>query len=84
MAWRAYVVAGDDNPVPNDTIFITIEFRDAASTPPRAFPKSYKFTAGQDITAIQNLVRADRDNLRAFDNVRAQIKAMAASQAEVT
>jgi hypothetical protein len=40
MAWRTYVAAVDENPVPNDSIFITIEFRDVASTPPRSFQQT--------------------------------------------
>jgi hypothetical protein len=49
MAWRTYVAAVDENPVPNDSIFITIEFRDVASTPPRSFQQTYKYTSGQAI-----------------------------------
>jgi hypothetical protein len=76
MAWRTYVAAADENPVPNDSIFITIEFRDVASTPPRSFQQTYKYTSGQAIADIQVDVRAKRDALRAFDNVRTTIKGM--------
>lgn len=84
MAWRAYIVAADENPVPNDSIFITIEYRDVASAPPRAFQQTYKYSSGQDITQIQDDVRAKRNALRAFDSVRTTAKSMAATQAEVT
>jgi len=76
MAWRTYVVAVDENPVPNDSIFITIEFRDVASTPQRSFQQTYKYASGQAITDIQADVRAKRDALRAFDSVRTTVKGM--------
>jgi hypothetical protein len=76
MAWRTYVAAVDENPVPNDSIFITVEFRDVASTPPRSFQQTYKYASGMSITDVQNDVRAKRDALRAFDSVRTTVKGM--------
>jgi hypothetical protein len=73
MAYRAYIVLLPDPPVPTDSFTATVEFRDAASNPPRTIRRDYKFMAGMTGAEMKAQVPSDRDQLRALDNTKAAL-----------
>ena len=70
MAYRAYLVQVTDPPVATDSFTATVEFRDAASNPPRVIRRDYKFMAGTTGAEAKALVIEERDRLRSLDAVK--------------
>lgn len=68
MAYRAYIVGAQENPVPSDSMTITIVFRDAPTN--REVRKDYKVVAGTPVVDIKALIVKDRDELRQLDVIR--------------
>lgn len=73
MAYRAWLVLVTEPPVATDSILVTVEFRDAASSPPRTIRRDFKFMAGATGAEMKAEVVAYRDRLRALDSVRAAL-----------
>jgi hypothetical protein len=67
MAYRAYIDAVRDNPVPSQNIFVAVRFQDDVSNPVRVIRQEYKYLTGTSRLDFTNMVLADRDALRALD-----------------
>lgn len=68
MAYRAYIDAVRDNPVPAQNIFVSVRFEDVATA--RIIRIEYKYVAGTSRVDFEAMIRADRDELRALDNAK--------------
>jgi hypothetical protein len=73
MPYRAFITQVSEPPVASDSIVVTVEFRDAASSPPRSIMRTFKFLAGSTGAEMKAEIVAYRDRLRALDSVRAAL-----------
>lgn len=73
MSWKAYLKAVEDNPIPNDTVNLEIEFTETVSG--KTFQKGYKFQADslQDLKEMRDFVLSEVAKLNQFDTVRATL-----------
>lgn len=76
MAWKAFLEAVTDNPTPTDSLFASVRFEDAGSSPPRVIRKSYKVTAGQTLGQMKVPVLEDRQRLIDQDTLHATLDAL--------
>lgn len=80
MAWRAYIDAVRDNPVPTDSIFVAIRFQDDVSNPVRIIQKEYKYISGTSAVDFTAIVLSDRNSLRQLDAAKATLQGAIGSE----
>lgn len=69
MAYRAYIDAVRDNPVPAENIFVGVRFEDAVTG--RVISKEYKYVTGTTRADFEAMILTDRNALRALDAAKA-------------
>jgi hypothetical protein len=74
MAWKAILKTVQENPVPNDTVTIQIEFMESGTN--KTFTKEFNIAACnfQDPQNIKDLVNSELDKLSKFDVVISSLK----------
>ncbi len=70
MAWKAKVVAINDNPIPSDTFFISIVFHDDETARSLA-PKQYQISAQAfaNLGEVRAMLLAECDKLTRWDTI---------------
>jgi hypothetical protein len=61
MAWKAYLEAVTDSPVPTDSFYWTVRFEDVDTS--RTIHKQYKVVAGQTLQEMKQLALRDKSLL---------------------